>query len=159
MVTPNPHFISSSITQFSGDFYKGTKHLPDYGLLPHLRFSAVVKADYGGVKATTQTYSTFSTMLFKGTDILGPVTSIQAVVFVAQTTKPGDLRVYDFTNNQVIAEYLGFNSLTPAVITLNGLANVSTDAAVWEIQMRRQGNKNVCLCSLDVNFHEDAALG
>ncbi len=158
MVTPNPHFVSSSIHQFSGSLYKGTKHLPDYALLPHIHLSSITSDDYGGTIGTNTTYATFSSFLFKGTDVLGPVTSIQALVFCATLGKAGDIRVYDFTNNQVIAEYLGFDSETPIVITLNGLSNVPVGDAIWEVQMRKQSNKNVYLCSVDVNFHEDAAL-
>ena len=76
---------------------------------------------------------------------------------VKVTGKTFDMRVYDVTNSEVIAELTGIASVeSMAIFTLTPLANVTAGEAVWELQLRRpsgQPNKVEALVGfLQVEF-------
>lgn len=89
-----------------------------------------------GLEERSDTYIVRATLQFFGTKLLGVPNNIQIVAMVDAATEPGDVRIYDFTNSQVIAEKTGIVDLVPTIIDMGVLSNLPPEAAVFELQMR-----------------------
>lgn len=88
------------------------------------------------VSTTSNTYATVAHVIFAGTNILNTVSEIDLAAST-KDTKTVDFRIYDVTNNQTIAEYLGFSSTTVMVQSMGTISNLPATQAVWAIQARK----------------------
>jgi hypothetical protein len=89
-----------------------------------------------GLIERNDNYIVRSTFYFRGTKFLGLPRSIQLVAMVDSATEPGDVRIYDLTNSQVIAEKTGIVDLVPTIIDMGVLSNLPQGPAIFEIQLR-----------------------
>ena len=84
-------------------------------------------------------------MAFPGTTVWG-TDGTNCAGFVAWMIAPDasgiDLRLYDATNGNVIATVTGVTSNMPSIHQASSVSNLSAGAAVWEIQGKRNANKN-----------------
>jgi len=98
------------------------------------------------VTSATSTFSTHMTFPFHGVNSGSQVKSIVGVGMVGSGVT-GEARIFDVTNNQVIATGT-FNSVTKTIFNFSAPANMSTGAAVWELQLRRSAGSGSTVASL-----------
>jgi len=106
-----------------------------------------------GAEAKAASYETVSCFIFQGSDALAVISAIKAVIS-ADGSISGDIRIFDVTNSNVIAELTTFTNSTPVLTDLGAITNVPTDPAVFEVQMLRDGTggDRVLLCAVQVEF-------
>jgi hypothetical protein len=100
--------------------------------------------------ATTSSYSTLRMFKFVGTDCVIP-TSIKIIAETDKNNKYADVRVYDLTNSQIIAELTDtVNNL--GIYDLATLSNLPSTEAMWEVQGRKSSSSgaNLHIYSLSV---------
>lgn len=94
---------------------------------------------------TSANWEVLGYMVFPGTTVWG-TDGTNCAGFVAWMITPDasgiDLRLYDATNGNVIATVTGLTGTTPSIHQAPSVSNLSTGAAVWEIQGKRNANKN-----------------
>lgn len=84
-------------------------------------------------------------MAFPGTGVWG-TDGTNCAGFVAWMITPDasgiDVRFYDATNGNVIATVTGVTATVPTIYQAPSVSNLPASAAVWEIQGKRNANKN-----------------
>lgn len=101
------------------------------------------------------TYEVAHTFPFQGSDNVGPMVSAKVVGGKIDSEPTYDIRLYDATNAKVIAEAAGGSSSYPEILDLGAIANVPTEAAVFEVQIRRASGpsgKRVAVASIYLEF-------
>lgn len=88
------------------------------------------------LKSNKATYEVKATLFFRGTDALGTPTNIKAIAAAEAAAEPGDLKIYDSTNSQTIAELTGISNLTRSIQDMGALTNLPAGESVWEVQLR-----------------------
>lgn len=97
------------------------------------------RVEYTWAKYTTTTgsYSTVGTMPYQGSRRTGgPPVIIEAVAGLGSASEMS-VRVYDITNNVVIAEVTAIAEDYPAFVNMGVISNVPDKPAVWELQIKR----------------------
>lgn len=91
------------------------------------------------ITTTSTTYVVLGSFIYRGTLIDNIITAILAIVNTNSTTSTGQLRVFNFTNNTVIAEsaIFGPTNGTQIAINLGAISNLPTGQAIFQIQLRR----------------------
>jgi hypothetical protein len=107
-------------------------------------------------KVTTSSTSYYSAnaFMFHGSDDIGVPESICVICGILDATSL-DVRVYDVTNNAVIAELTGETIDYPACLDMGTLSNIPQLKAIWEVQIRKAsggGQKEVGVASLHMEF-------
>lgn len=100
------------------------------------------------------TYEAVGIFIFRGSNDVGTPVSIKAI-FGCDAGVTGDVRVYDVTNSQLIAELTGSTVAYPSLVDLGAIANVPTGEALWELQVRKTaggGNDNVNASGASVRY-------
>jgi len=110
-------------------------------------------------KDSIKTSSYTNTVLFKydGSNNVGTINYIEIIAYMDSGITSYSARVYDKTNNQVIAEATGLTNTVEAINDLGTISNVPTDQAIFELQMKRvggSGNKNVYIESISI-YHNN----
>lgn len=83
---------------------------------------------------------------FPGTDAMGIPSSVKLTAWMSASGGVGAYRIYDFENSAVIAEVTGVTNTTKATVDMGSLSNLTTDAALWEVQIKKtSGAGEVCL--------------
>ena len=94
---------------------------------------------------TQSTWEVLGYMAFPGTAIWG-TDGTNCAGFVAWMITPDvsgiDLRMYDVTNGNIVATVTGITTTVPTIHQAASVSNLSSAAAVWEIQGKRNANKN-----------------
>ncbi len=88
------------------------------------------------INSQSVTYETKAYMYFAGTDRIGSPESIKVTALVDDAGSPGDVRVYDLNNTNIIAEITGITDTTPTINDLGTISNLSAGETIWEIQLR-----------------------
>jgi len=92
------------------------------------------------VNSNSTTYATLGVFIFPGTGVTGVPTKINALVRRNGAATSVNLRIYDVTNAQVIAELTGITNLNADIISgLGALANLPVGEAKFEVQGLRVG--------------------
>lgn len=100
--------------------------------------------------------STASTSYTKlGGAFIYPGTSVEVLrkvkaVAYANNANGGQIRVYDATNAQVIAESGTITSLTPAIVDLGAISNLPSGEAIFEVQAKRNSPATLYVESLSL---------
>jgi len=102
--------------------------------------------------AKNTTYTVLTSLIFKGTTILGSPTKIKAIIHVKTAAKPGDVRIYDLTNANAICEVTGISSLVPIVVDLGTLSNLPSGEAMFEVQAKDPLADEVYVSGLIIEF-------
>jgi len=102
--------------------------------------------------AKNTTYAVLTRFIFKGTTKLGSPTNIKAIVHVKTAAKPGDVRIYDLTNANVICEVTGISSLVPILVDLGTLSNLPSGEAMFEVQAKDPLADEVYVSGLILEF-------
>ena len=98
--------------------------------------------DTGSVYINDTDWEVLRSFRFPGTGVVTP-SVFRAVLSRAGTTQQNDIRLYDFTNAQVIAE-ITLTSDGKAVYSDTSLQNLPASQAIWEVQ----GKKSAVQASL-----------
>ena len=104
------------------------------------------------IKTKDATYEVSARFFFGGTTRFGTPTNIKVHGAVDDAAKPGNVRIYDITNSQQIAEKTGIANEIPDVHDLGTLANLPTDEAVFEVQLADPLGDEIRLYALEVVF-------
>ncbi len=80
-------------------------------------------------------YVTGLTFMFPGTYRMGNPKNIKVMMYISSSTL-GDLRIWDETNGNTIAELTDVSAMTKTIKDLGELDNLPIDEAIWELQMR-----------------------
>lgn len=83
-----------------------------------------------------QNYRVGSRFIFRGSAVLGTPSAIKAIIEIASALAPGDIRIYDKTNDNQICELTGIDVEDVLIYDLGPLSNISEGEAIWEIQIR-----------------------
>jgi hypothetical protein len=100
-----------------------------------------------GTNATSYIYAyssgawnVMARVVFPGTDHMqATVEAIKLVLWVGASIRPMDARIYDITNDLVIAESDTLTNEDPELIDFGTISNVPTGPAIWEVQ----GHKDI----------------
>ena len=84
--------------------------------------------------ASWQTVGVFG---FLGSDDLGIPTKIKVIGGVVDPGAVAGMRIYDYTNAQMIASDVTITAANPAFCDLGALSNVPTNPAIWVVQVKR----------------------
>lgn len=83
-------------------------------------------------------YTTVSKFVWPGSDMFGDLSQIYLNKAVKNAVKDCAVRVYDVTNNQVIAEITSFNNTDFMPSDMGAILNTPTSGvAAWEVQAKR----------------------
>jgi hypothetical protein len=99
------------------------------------------------LQTTNNSYTVLSRCIFPGSSVVS-LTKILASVSTISGSYSLDIRIYDITNSLVIAEKLTITSTTVTIHDLGTISNVPVNQAIFEIQLRANGNASrVARCS------------
>jgi hypothetical protein len=107
------------------------------------------------VETTSNNYASLSHFIYGGSDAVGEILNINLNAWnsAGNTT---DVRLYDLTNAQVIAELTGINTQNEDNVQSMGvISNLPTLPAVIEIQGRRTagpGSSKLLIASLEIQY-------
>lgn len=135
--TSNEIFMCSDPTQSTAVWKQITN--PSRSSLP----MNVVFGNSNGQPITIDSanYVVVSNFIYKGTDNESSITEILATVEV-DSPAIGQIKIYDFTNKQVIATSSTFNNTIKNMINLGTISNLPTTQSIIEIQVRKTSGKN-----------------
>lgn len=107
------------------------------------------------VETTSSTYASLAHFIYGGSSIIGPMVNININAWVTGNANC-DVRLYDLTNNVVIAELIGITSqLEPNLQSVGTLSNMPTGPSVIEIQGRKVtggGASKLRIGSLEIQY-------
>lgn len=105
------------------------------------------------IEVKSSYYRTAAKFIFNGTTELGTPVKIKVAYQVQQSSKPGSIRIYDYTNGNVIAEKTHLNSTSENIVDLGSLSNLPSSQAVFEVQMKTtSSSKWIRASSLSMEF-------
>ncbi len=106
------------------------------------------------VDTNSMTYAVMSKFRFAGTDKLGTAIKIFANAWRVSGAGTGDVRIFDATNGNPIAEIIGISSTVDTnLVDLGALSALPAAAAVFEIQGRRAGGGTaLAVSTINVEF-------
>jgi len=132
-------YVDSEIAAISGS--TGSTGTLEYSFSSHNK---------EGVYHNKTSYKSLAKFLFPGSNSLGSVSTIKAVVKTLRSKTfsgkcSGYIRIYDVTNAKVICEK-GYSTTYAHILNLGVLSNIPTEEAVWELQLKSSQNqkKNYC---------------
>lgn len=101
------------------------------------------------VEATASSWAVLAIIVFPGTTQMQA--SVSAVKIVAWSSggagKPVDFRIYDATNDQVIATLTGVKNAVGALLDMGAISNVPASPAQWELQGMYSGGRSAAKAS------------
>lgn len=100
----------------------------------------------------SDTWKLVGTFIFRGTNVLGIPLKYQVVASVELGSSPGDIRLYDMTNNNTVGEINNINAEFSTIYTAENLQNLPTNEAVFEIQAKGEVSKKVYIFSFSLQF-------
>lgn len=117
----------------------------------HINFCAF---DYDNSWAAKLIYFNVAKILYLGMNNVGSPDSIDFIACMDDPTAKGSVRIYDYTNNQVICEaFEQVTSDSPQLYSMTQFSNLSDEKAIWEIQIKTDTNaKCIRLYELTVIF-------
>jgi hypothetical protein len=110
---------------------------------------SVGDSDIEGIVTTESDWTPLTTFVFPGSDVIGTPSKINAVIHT-ETGKNTDIRIYDYTNANQIAILNNSTNTTKEIKDLGTISNVPTAKAIWEVQMKGNGQSH--LYAVDVEF-------
>jgi len=111
-----------------------------------------------GLAAYVYTYSktawdVMAQWVFPGTaHMQAGLTSIKFVGWTSNAAKTAEVRIYDVTNDEVIAGPYEINDEDPTLIDIGTLANVPTGPAIWEFQGMVAGNPSPAIYAASLSM-------
>jgi hypothetical protein len=107
------------------------------------------------VETTSSTYASLAHFIYGGSSVIGPMVNINVNAWVTGNTTC-DVRLYDLTNNLVVAELTGITSqLEPNLQSMGTLINIPAGPSVIEIQGRKLtggGASKLRIGSLEIQY-------
>lgn len=91
------------------------------------------------VQTSSAVYKPVGRVEFEGSTLVGTPTMVKAIAWRGAGAGTVDVRLYDVTNAQVVAELTGISDTIPTIQNLGALANIPAAPAIFELQMRRVG--------------------
>lgn len=90
-------------------------------------------------ETNSTSYSNLGSFKYDGSDKIGTIDAIDVISHMSSSVTTHDVRIYDRTNQTVIAEGIGFTNIEEAISNLGAISNVPTSKAVLEIHAKRNG--------------------
>ncbi|RKZ96610.1 MAG: hypothetical protein DRQ40_00430 [Gammaproteobacteria bacterium] len=135
------------------EYSVGQSYADASGNLPgqKVEIPRVLNYSYYDMNSSSKSYTAKTYILFPGHSLIGTPTKIEVIAkSSSKSSKAAQVRIYDVTNNKVIAEkYVSTDR--PEVVDLGELGNISSESAVWELQMKKIESKVYCY-ALNVKF-------
>jgi hypothetical protein len=104
-------------------------------------------------EVNSNTYTLILEFEFPGTNEIKYVDSCKILTYINSGTY--SLRLYDLTNSNVIAEKTGNNNTTSLLIDMGTLSNLPTNAALFEVQVKRDtGTDNPTSSYTLIKYHK-----
>ena len=96
-------------------------------------------------------YTTLGCFIFPGTDKLGTIKNIKAVIAMQSGGTSIDVRLVDSSNGNVISEKTNNTNTRPQIIDMDGIVNVPNLESILELQMKTIKKEARCY-SLNIEF-------
>jgi len=112
-----------------------------------------INYSFDNLNTADTSYKAEAKIIFEGTTTLGVPTEMKIIGYI-DDVESGDVRVYDLTNGNTIAQFR-VTSTTPTIIADLALANLPTTQAILEIQLKLdndQGSDAVNCDFLEIEF-------
>jgi hypothetical protein len=95
----------------------------------------------GYIQTTSTSWTTRAGFVFPGTDKLGSLSKINAIVWgnAGGGATGADIRIIDVTNAQVICSVLGVGTSATTITDMGVLSNLPSGEALFAVQIRRLG--------------------
>jgi len=105
-------------------------------------------SDGSGVETGSLIYEVLGNVIYQGSSFVGEISKINAIVHIFNATS-GDIRIFDVTNANTIAELTGFTDTIPTINDLGSISNLPSGEALFELQLLRTGGpgSSRCRCS------------
>jgi len=100
----------------------------------------VVNPRINTIKSTS--YSRVVAFKYDGADKIGTIDYIDIISYKHSNITSYSARIYDKTNNNIIAEKTGMTNDVEEIHDLGTISNVPTDKAILELQMKKVGGNN-----------------
>jgi hypothetical protein len=133
VVGPGPGLVTCTLQPTSR-----TDQSPPYNPRAPTQVTLTSSSGQPYIQSTSGTYEVIAQFAWPGTSDM----SLPFQILAALSMNGGDsmdIRVFDATNVQIIAELLGYTTPTFTVVDLGTVSNVPATPAIWEIQIRGNG--------------------
>ena len=110
-------------------------HVPDNSP-PRLNFYSF---DPKKESINSTSYSKFGTFKYDGSDVIGAINYIDVVAYKGDSATSYSVRIYDRTNDRVVAEATDLTNTIEEIQSLGTVSNIPTQKAVFEVQAKRVG--------------------
>ena len=97
-------------------------------------------------------YSLVSRVTFPGSNIIRNITNIKFCGSMTSTGTSYSVRLYDFTNNAIIASGT-FTNTEPELNDLTGIDNIPIGIALFELQCKVVGNTKATINCLTIHYN------
>lgn len=95
-----------------------------------------------GIQVKSTSWYVIGQLIFRGGDELGIPTGFKTIVTMESASTIGQIRLYDYTNGQVICSIPDITNIVPAIRETNVLNNIPTGQAIFEIQAITNNKSN-----------------
>lgn len=161
--TNNPHNVVASQTPIDAsgetvqDFVDEVEPLLNGSIVDnlHKHFDREIIAYKDRIDTKNAVYTVKSEFIFSGTNNI-PVVSNRKIEIIASVDagNQGDVRIFDATNANIIAEKTGISALTSTIFDMGTISNLPTTQAIFEIQLKNNGTDKTMVNSILITTNE-----
>lgn len=98
--------------------------------------SLVKDGDTPYVRTSSETYEVLGMIDYPGSAVVGTITKITAIATCLTSGKFSDVRIYDVTNGNIMAELLNVSGDAFSIVDLGAISSIPAAGAILEIQGR-----------------------
>jgi hypothetical protein len=149
---PNVVGLTNFFLQRTGPTSTGWANVIQHNPSSSLPLSARFNTPNGDpASVTSTTYQVLSSIVYRGTATDNAILQILAVVETSSNAI-GQIQIFDFTNNNIIAVSSGFASNTKIIVDLGVISTLPTGQSILEIQLKKvlSGGGNAALHSVEL---------
>ena len=87
-----------------------------------------------------KTWEIGNQFIFIGSDVIGTPNKIHIIAWVSNGTKPGNIQLYDYTNDNVICSWSSLASEAFTIYATTDINNIPSGASIFQIQGQTASN-------------------
>ncbi len=102
------------------------------------------------ISTNNSTYTLASKFIFDGSSNVGTPTIINVQSRI--NSGSGQIRIFDVTNVEIIAENTSINTTTFTIFSLGTISNIPTGRSEWELQYNKGTSMQIDLDNISIMF-------
>lgn len=115
--------------------------IQNYEHVPKIRYNGTIALRPEDSKFKNTDYSVQDSCIYGGSETMGSIHKISGIGYMESNGLNYSIKIYDKTNNNVIAEKT-FTNTTSNIITFDTISNVPTDESILELHLKTGSKKN-----------------